>query len=142
MQFATAEPAVPTEADILHWAGCALALDDTGREVTIRVTDENEMQSLNNRWRNIDKPTNVLSFPLHGPGCPLLGDLVICAPVVKREAAQQARSLDAHWAHVIIHGILHLMGYDHDNVTEADTMAAKETELMQQLEFPDPYFQG
>ena len=139
VQFATAEPAVPTESEIRHWAGCALALDDTGREVTIRVTDENEMQSLNNRWRNIDKPTNVLSFPLHDAGCPLLGDLVVCAPVVKREAVQRGSSLDAHWAHVIIHGILHLMGYDHNNVTAAEIMEAKETELMQALEFPDPY---
>lgn len=142
VQFATAEPSVPAENEILHWAGCALALDDSGGEVTIRITGEAEMQSLNNRWRNIDKPTNVLSFPLHDAGCPLLGDIVVCAPVVKREAAQQAKALSVHWAHIIIHGILHLMGYDHSEERETEIMEAKETALMLELGFPDPYLQG
>ena len=142
VQFATAESSVPAEIEILRWAGCALAPDDTGGDITIRITDENEMQSLNNRWRNIDKPTNVLSFPLHDTDSPLLGDIVVCAPVVKREAARQARSLEAHWAHMIIHGILHLMGYDHSETGRAKIMEAKETALMQELGFPDPYFQG
>lgn len=142
VQFATTDYSVPAEKEILHWAGLALALDDTGGEVTIRITGEAEIQSLNNRWRNIDKPTNVLSFPLHDAGCPLLGDIVVCAPVVKREAAQQAKSLNAHWAHMIIHGILHLMGYDHSEEKEAEIMEAKETALMQELGFPDPYFPG
>ena len=142
VQFATAEPSVPAENEILHWAGCALALGGAGGEVTIRITDENEMQSLNSKWRNTDKPTNVLSFPLHGADSPLLGDIVVCAPVVKREAARQARSLEAHWAHIIIHGILHLMGYDHSETREAKTMEAEETALMQELGYPDPYFQG
>ena len=142
VQFATAEPSVPAENEILHWAGRALAPDDAGGEITIRITDENEMQSLNNRWRHIDSPTNVLSFPLHDAGCPLLGDIVVCAPVVRREAAQQAKALNAHWAHMIIHGILHLMGYDHSETGEAKIMEAKETALMQELGFPDPYLQG
>ena len=142
VQVVTTEPSVPAENEILHWASCALALGDTGGEVTIRITDEAEMQSLNNKWRNIDKPTNVLSFPLHEAGGPLLGDIVVCAPVVKQEAAQQARSLDAHWAHIIIHGILHLMGYDHSEEKEAESMEAKETALMLELGFPDPYFPG
>lgn len=142
VQFVTTEPSVPAEKDILHWAGSALALGGGGGEVTIRITDEDEMQSLNNKWRNIDNPTNVLSFPLHETGGPLLGDIVVCAPVVRREAAQQAKSLDAHWAHMIIHGILHLMGYDHNEEKEAENMEAKETALMLELGFPDPYFPG
>ncbi len=157
VQFITAEPCVPAENDILRWAGSAL--DGKEGEVTIRITDEDEMRSLNNKWRNIDRPTNVLSFPLHdaggpllgdtvdaGRGCgeqdsggPMLGDMVICAPVLSREAAQQGKSLDAHWAHLIIHGILHLMGYDHSHETEAEIMEAKETALLQDLGFPDPY---
>ena len=142
VQFATTDHSVPAEKDILHWAGSALALDGGGGEVTIRITDEDEMQSLNNKWRNIDKPTNVLSFPLHDAGCPLLGDIVVCAPVVKREAVQQAKPVNAHWAHMIIHGILHLMGYDHSEEKEAENMEAKETALMLELGFPDPYFPG
>lgn len=142
VQFATTDHSVPAEKDILHWAGSALELDGGGGEVTIRITDEDEMQSLNNKWRNIDKPTNVLSFPLHDAGCPLLGDIVVCAPVVKREAAQQAKPVNAHWAHMIIHGILHLMGYDHSEEKEAENMEAEETALMLELGFPDPYFPG
>ena len=142
VQFATADASVPAEKEILHWAGSALALGGSGGEVTIRITGEDEMQSLNNKWRNIDNPTNVLSFPLRQAGSPLLGDVVVCAPVVRREAAQQAKALDAHWAHIIIHGILHLMGYDHTEEQEAEIMEAKETALMQELGFPDPYFPG
>ena len=142
VQFITTDRSVPAEKEILHWAGSALALADAGGEVTIRITDEDEMQSLNNKWRNIDNPTNVLSFPLHEAGCPLLGDIVVCAPVVRREAAQQAKTPDAHWAHMIIHGILHLMGYDHTEEKEAGIMEAKETALMLELGFPDPYLQG
>ncbi|MYH70892.1 MAG: rRNA maturation RNase YbeY, partial [Gammaproteobacteria bacterium] len=142
VQFITTDHSVPAEKDILHWAGSALALDDAGGEVTIRITDEDEMQSLNSKWRYIDNPTNVLSFPLHEAGGPLLGDIVVCAPVVRREAAQQAIALSAHWAHIIIHGILHLMGYDHTEEREAEIMEAKETALMLELGFPDPYFPG
>ena len=142
VQFATADASVPAEKEILHWAGSVLALDGSGGEVTIRITDEDEMQSLNNKWRNIDNPTNVLSFPLREAGSPLLGDVVVCASVVGREAAEQAKAPDAHWAHIIIHGILHLMGYDHTEGREAEIMEAKETALMQELGFPDPYLQG
>ena len=140
VQFVTTNHSVPAEKEIRRWAGSALA--DAGGEVTIRITGEAEIQSLNNRWRNIDKPTNILSFPLHDAGCPLLGDIVICAPVLEREAVQQGKSLRAHWAHITIHGILHLMGYDHTDEKNAEAMEAKETALMQELGFPDPYFTG
>ena len=138
VQFISAEPSVPAESEILYWAG--LVLDGKEGEVNIRITDEDEMRSLNSRWRNTDEPTNVLSFPLHDAGAPLLGDIVVCAPVLRREAVKQAKSLDAHWAHIIIHGILHLMGYDHINEKEAEIMETKETALLQDLGFPDPYF--
>ncbi len=137
VQFISAETSVPTENELIYWAGSAL--DGKEGEVTIRITDEDEMRSLNNRWRNIDEPTNVLSFPLHDAGAPLLGDIVICAPVLRREAVKQAKSLNAHWAHIIIHGILHLMGYDHMNEKDAEIMETKETALLQELGFPDPY---
>ena len=137
VQIISTEPCVPAESEILHWAGSAL--DGTEEEVTIRITDEDEMRSVNSKWRNIDRPTNVLSFPLHDAGSPLLGDLVICAPVLRQEAVQQGKSLNAHWAHMIIHGILHLMGYDHSHQMEARSMEAKETALLQDLGFPDPY---
>ncbi len=139
VQFNTEEPGIPAEDEILSWAGSML--DGQEGEVTIRITGEDEMRSLNSRWRNIDGPTNVLSFPLHDTGSPLLGDIVICAPVLKREVAQQGKSVKAHWAHMIIHGILHLMGYDHSNDKDADCMEAKETALLQDLGFPDPYLQ-
>ena len=138
VQFISAEPSVPAESEILYWAGSVL--DGKEGEVNIRITDEDEMRSLNSRWRNTDEPTNVLSFPLHDAGAPLLGDIVVCAPVLRREAVKQAKSLDAHWAHIIIHGILHLMGYDHINEKEAEIMETKETALLQDLGFPDPYF--
>lgn len=139
IQFASEEPSVPGENAILYWARSVL--DGKEGEVTIRITNEDEMRSLNHRWRNIDNPTNVLSFPLNDTGSPLLGDIVICAPVLRREAAQQGKSVNAHWAHIIIHGILHLMGYDHGNETDAEFMEAKETAIMQDLGFPDPYLQ-
>ena len=137
VQFNTEEPGIPAEDEILHWAGSML--DGEEGEVTIRITDEDEMRRLNYRWRNIDCPTNVLSFPLHDAGSPLLGDIVICAPVLRREVAQQGKSAHAHWAHMIIHGILHLMGYDHSDETDAESMEAKETAILQDLGFPDPY---
>ena len=140
VQFISADSSIPTENELLGWAGAAL--DRGVGEITIRITDEDEMRALNKRWLNIDKPTNVLSFPLNDTGdspAGLVGDIVICAPVIRQEAAAQGKSPDAHWAHIIIHGILHLMGYDHINDMEAETMEAKETAILSDLGFPDPY---
>lgn len=139
IQFASEEPSVPGENEILNWARSAL--EEKEGEITIRITDEDEMRSLNHRWRNIDSLTNVLSFPLHDAGSPLLGDIAVCAPVLRQEAAQQGKAVNAHWAHIIIHGILHLMGYDHGDETDAEFMETKETAIMQDLGFPDPYLQ-
>ena len=137
VQFISAETSVPTENELINWASSAL--DGKEGEVTIRITDEDEMRFLNQKWRNIDEPTNVLSFPLHDAGASLFGDIVVCAPVLRQEAVKQAKSLDAHWAHIIIHGILHLMGYDHTDEKDAEIMETKETALLQDLGFPNPY---
>ena len=137
LQFMVTGTGIPAEHEILQWAGAVL--QDNPGEVTIRITDEAEMRALNHQWRDADRPTNVLSFPLHDAGCPMLGDIVICAPVIEREAAQQDKSLRAHWAHITIHGILHLMGYDHTDEANAEIMETKETAILRDLGFPDPY---
>jgi len=111
----------------------------------VRVVDEAEITALNRRYRGKDSATNVLSFPYAGmPGVdsPLLGDVVICAPVVVAESVQQGRPLEAHWAHLVIHGVLHLQGYDHHADTEAQRMEAVETRLLASLGFPDPWQAG
>ncbi|MES2825960.1 MAG: rRNA maturation RNase YbeY [Pseudomonadota bacterium] len=134
---------IPSVENIEHWISVALHSDElVNAEVSIYIVDETESQELNLQYRAINKPTNVLSFPadIHeAVGVPLLGDLVICAPVVEREAAEQGKSLDAHWAHMLIHGTLHLLGYDHIEDDEANVMEALETYLMAQMNLPAPY---
>lgn len=134
---------IPSVENIEHWIGVALHSDElVNAEVSVYIVDEAESQELNLQYRAKNKPTNVLSFPadIHeAVGVPLLGDLVICAPVVEREAAEQGKSLDAHWAHMLIHGTLHLLGYDHIEDDEANVMEALETYLMTQMNFPAPY---
>ena len=108
----------------------------------IRLVDEAESRQLNRDYRGKDRPTNVLSFPFEAPPevlTPLLGDLVICAPVVVREAREQGKPADAHWAHMLVHGVLHLLGYDHLEPAEADEMEALERDILAGLGFPDPY---
>ncbi|MBJ7539946.1 rRNA maturation RNase YbeY [Marinomonas transparens] len=133
---------LPSEEDFIIWVNKALANSDKDFEVTIRLVDIDESHALNHEYRGKDKPTNVLSFPFEAPPgmeLPLLGDLVICAPVVVQEAAEQQKELLHHWAHMTIHGILHLCGYDHINDNEADEMEAIETQLLASLSIPDPY---
>jgi probable rRNA maturation factor len=110
-------------------------------QITLRIVDELESQTLNRDYRGIDRPTNVLAFSYDpAPGSDaLIGDLVICAPVVAREAAEQEKPLEAHWAHVIVHGTLHLLGYDHQNDDEAREMESLEVKILAELGFPDPY---
>lgn len=111
-------------------------------ELAIVLADDGTVRELNRRYRGQDKPTNVLSFPADLPAdldLPLLGDLVICAPVVAREAAEQGKSLQAHWAHLVIHGCLHLLGHDHIEEDEAEAMEALERQLLAGLGYPDPY---
>ncbi len=134
---------IPAVEKIESWISAALHSDElTEAEVSVYIVDEAESQDLNNQYRGKDKPTNVLSFPADIPdavGIPLLGDLVVCAPVVEREAQEQGKTLEAHWAHMLVHGTLHLLGYDHIEDDEAEVMEALETRLITQLDFPAPY---
>ncbi|RNF52013.1 rRNA maturation RNase YbeY [Marinomonas hwangdonensis] len=133
---------LPSEADFRPWVEKALSDCDEEFEVTIRIVDEEESHALNHEYRGKDKPTNVLSFPFEAPPgleLPLLGDLVICAQIVAKEAEEQEKPLFHHWAHMTIHGILHLRGYDHINDDEADEMESLETSLLASMSIPDPY---
>jgi probable rRNA maturation factor len=147
LQLATGAP-TPQESAFRQW--CELALRDRAAdsELTIRVVDEAEGRDLNRDYRGKDYATNVLSFPAELPegpdgepllDIPLLGDLVICAAVVEREAAEQGKPLEAHWAHLVIHGCLHLLGYDHLEDAEAEEMEGLERQLLAELGHPDPY---
>lgn len=133
---------LPTEADLQQWIKAALPQDDNDYEVTVRIVDIAESQSLNHDYRGKDKPTNVLSFPFEAPPgivLPLLGDLVVCAQIVEQEAVEQQKNLSNHWAHMIIHGILHLRGYDHILDVEADEMEAMEIDILATFDIPNPY---
>lgn len=130
---------IPTAASLRGWAMAALEAD--AGDLTIRIVDAEESRSLNHRYRGKDKPTNVLSF--HGDAElqsePVLGDLVICAPVVAAEALAQGKTARAHWAHMVVHGCLHLLGHDHEKEREARRMEALEVSILKRLGFPDPY---
>ncbi|EEW78865.1 rRNA maturation RNase YbeY [Haemophilus influenzae] len=133
---------LPTEEQIVQWATGAVQPEGNEVEMTVRIVDEAESQELNLTYRGKDRPTNVLSFPFECPDeveLPLLGDLVICRQVVEREAAEQEKPLMAHWAHMVVHGSLHLLGYDHIEDDEAEEMESLETQIMQGLGFADPY---
>ncbi|MBF7730921.1 rRNA maturation RNase YbeY [Pseudomonas sp. N040] len=143
LQLASTAPDLPSAADFRRWCELALRQRTADSELTIRLVDEAEARELNHTWRHKDYATNVLSFPADIPDglldIPLLGDLVICAPVVAREAAEQGKTLPAHWAHLVIHGCLHLLGYDHIDEAEAEEMETLERELLAELGHPDPY---
>jgi len=142
LQIATSA-SVPTLEQFRRWCELALRQRQGDSELTIRLADEPEARELNRTYRHKDYATNVLSFPSEVPDelldIPLLGDLVICPAVVEREAAEQGKSLEAHWAHLVIHGCLHLLGYDHIEDAEAEEMEALERELLAELGHPDPY---
>lgn len=136
------EQGLPAEADFRRWLEAVLPQFQPESEVTIRLVDEAESHELNHTYRGKDKPTNVLSFPFEAPPgieLPLLGDLIICRQVVEQEAAEQEKAPEAHWAHMVIHGSLHLLGYDHIEDEEAEEMESLETEIMLALGYPDPY---
>ncbi|QRY81251.1 rRNA maturation RNase YbeY [Pseudomonas sp. PDNC002] len=143
LQVASEAAGLPSEAEFRTWCELALRQRQNDSELTIRLVDEPEGRELNKTWRHKDYATNVLSFPADVPDelldIPLLGDLVICAPVVTREAAEQGKSAEAHWAHLVIHGCLHLLGYDHIDDVEAEEMESLERELLAELGHPDPY---
>lgn len=147
LQIATdSEQGIPNEAAMQTWISKALIagleVEREEAELTVRIVAEDESQELNKQYREKDKPTNVLSFPFQNPPgitLPLLGDLVICKSVVENEAIQQNKTLDEHWAHMLIHGTLHLLGYDHIDEQEALEMEGLETKLLIELGYADPY---
>ena len=135
VQIATSRAGVPHARSFARWANAAFAggrrRADALPELTIRVVGAAESRKLNRTWRGKNKPTNVLSF--EG------GDLAICAPVVAREAREQGKPPAAHWAHMVVHGVLHLLGYDHENDRDAAQMEAREAKILAQLGMPNPY---
>lgn len=133
---------VPSDAELRQWTEAALGERVDKAELVIRIVDEAESQTLNREYRGVDRPTNVLSFPSELPTeveSDLLGDLVISAPVVQREANEQDKPLQAHWAHMVIHGVLHLIGFEHETDRQAHEMETLERSLLEGLGFPDPY---
>lgn len=147
LQFARDGLRAPDEADIRDWAcRAARAAGGSTGEITIRVVNETEMRELNRHWRGRDYSTNVLSFPFDMPEglpaeavAPIIGDIAICAPVVEREAAEQGKPVRAHWTHMVVHGVLHLLGHDHEQAGEAEIMEALEVSVLAELGHDDPY---
>lgn len=133
---------VPSTADFTAWAGAAWGRQDADCEVCVRIVGEAESAALNRSYRGKNGPTNVLSFRADVPACvglSLLGDIVLCAPLIGREAHARPGSLRAHWAHLTVHGVLHLMGFDHETPQDARIMEAREVAVLAGLGFPDPY---
>lgn len=147
IQHATQNAHVPKRSLLRKWAKCALSSKIETAEITIRVVDTEEMIKLNSIYRQKKGPTNVLSFPFSLPDdieidIPILGDIVICADVVNQEADIQHKLPEAHWAHMIVHGIFHLLGYDHETDKDAHIMESLEIKIMQTLGFDNPYEPG
>lgn len=133
---------LPDKSQFQRWLDGVIPQFQEESEVTIRLVDEAESHDLNLTYRGKDKPTNVLSFPFEEPPSiemPLLGDLVICRQVVEQEAQEQDKPLESHWAHMVVHGSLHLLGYDHIEDNEAEEMETLETEIMLAMGYEDPY---
>lgn len=144
VQVALESPGLPGQAALRRWAEAALADADyhDPAELVIRLVNEAESAALNGAYRHKQGPTNVLSFPFEAPPgvtVNLLGDIVICVPVVLREAVTQGKPLPAHWAHMVVHGVLHLLGYDHQDDDQATQMEAREARILTGLGYPDPY---
>jgi probable rRNA maturation factor len=135
LQYACNREGLPLRADFVRWARAALS---GGGEITIRIVDADEGRTLNKDYRGKDYATNVLSFPYETEPV-VSGDLVICASVVASEAAAQEKPLDAHYAHLTVHGMLHLQGWDHDNDADAQAMEDEERKILAALGYPDPY---
>ena len=142
VQRVVEDDGIPGAMQFQSWAEAALNGRLDQAELVVRIVDREESRQLNREYRGKDKPTNVLSFPFEAPAVvesDLLGDLVICAPVVTEEALAQGKPPQAHWAHLLVHGVLHLLGFDHINEQEAEVMEGLEVEILESLGFPDPY---
>lgn len=150
VQNASSSVSVPDDEDIHRWISATLNCSDlacqnpanTSYEVSVRIVNADEITELNHHYRQKNSATNVLSFPAEFPedvNVPLLGDIVICAQVVADEAQQQHISLQAHWAHMLVHGTLHLLGYDHIKDADAEIMEDLETKILTEMDYPSPY---
>ncbi|MEQ1546668.1 rRNA maturation RNase YbeY [Methyloglobulus sp.] len=145
VQVVFSSPGQPDKAQIQQWVDAALQGYDKDAEIVVRIVDVHESAQLNKQYRHKPGPTNILSFPVEVPEgieLNLLGDLVVCAPVVEREAIEQQKLLTHHWAHIIIHGVLHLLGYDHIEEDEAEVMESLEIKILQALNISNPYLQA
>jgi probable rRNA maturation factor len=142
VSYAARRPWAPSRRQLAVWAAAALSPGRKPLAVSVRIVGEARSRGLNARYRRKNKPTNVLSFAGAGTapdGRFFLGELVICAPVVALEARKQNKALAAHWAHMTVHGLLHLLGFDHERRAEAKKMAAREIQILDRLGFSNPY---
>lgn len=139
IQIESTHEGIPESSELVKWTTAALKAKTA--EITIRIVDEEESAQLNHTYRNKEGPTNVLSFPMTSPHDQklLLGDLIICAPIVFKESLEQEKNCQDHWAHMVIHGVLHLQGYDHIDETDAKKMQAKEIKLLSTFGVANPY---
>lgn len=143
-QVAVTAEGLPSRNELEAWVATVLSRhpDDSRHELSLRFVDSDEGRELNRDYRGKDQPTNVLSFPFENPpgmALPLLGDLVLCHPVVAREATEQDKPLHDHYAHMVVHGTLHLLGHDHLEDDEAEAMESLEREILAELGIADPY---
>ncbi|MDD1620793.1 MAG: rRNA maturation RNase YbeY [Methylococcaceae bacterium] len=146
IQIATEATAYPSEEQFQQWVDAALVGREEDAEITIRLVDEAEIAELNQQYRHKPGPTNILSFPFEAPegielDLGLLGDLVICVPIIVQEAMQQRKQIMHHWAHITVHGVLHLLGYDHIEGQEAEQMEALEIQILNTLNIANPYLE-
>ena len=138
----------PDEQDLQAWVDAALSDFGQDTEIVVRIVDEQEIAELNAYYRHKQGPTNILSFPFEMPEgidgieLNLLGDLVICAAIVEKEAREQGKQLAHHWAHIVVHGVLHLLGYDHIDDDEAELMESREIAILKQLSINNPYYEA
>ena len=144
--YAAPRAGIPAATSFRRWVAAALAGRIREADLAIRIVDEKEGRSLNHHYRGKDYATNVLSFPAElpeglpkGVKLPLLGDLVLCSPVIAREAREQGKPLRAHYAHLTVHGALHLLGWHHEDAREADAMEQLERQILAGIGLPDPY---
>jgi probable rRNA maturation factor len=145
VSYALPRKGLPSAASFRRWVAAALQGRILRADLAVRLVDEREGRALNLHYRSQDHATNVLSFPAdlpHGVTLPLLGDIVLCAPVIAREARAQGKPLNAHYAHLTVHGVLHLLGFEHGKRRDAEVMEQMEREILATLDLPDPYIEN